>query len=156
MEQMTLTQMLRPACVKVPLRGTDKRSIITELVNALDDSKLVSNKNAALEAVFTREQIRSTGIGFGVAIPHGKCEAVKESVMAIGVARQPVDFDSIDGKPASIIILLISPADHTVPHIQALAGINRLMLDETLRNKIQKTNYAEEIWGLLKNIPLNG
>ena len=153
---MILTQMLQPGCVRVPLQGRDKRSVINELVDVLDASKLVLNKDIALEAILNREQIRSTGIGYGVAIPHGKCKAVRESVMAIGIAHQPIDFDSIDGKPVSIIALLISPAEQTGQHLKALARINRLMLDEALRNEIQKTNDAEEIWDLLQKRPLNG
>lgn len=146
---MVLTQCLQPSCVKVPLAGKDKRTVITELVNVLNDSNLLLNKEIALEAILTREQIRSTGIGYGVAIPHGKCKAVRESVMAIGIAHQPIDFDSIDGKPVIIIALLISPAEQTGQHLQALARINRLMLDEALRNEIQKTRSAEEVWCLL-------
>ena len=146
---MVLTQCLQPGCVKVPLAGKDKRAVITELVNVLDDGNLLLNKDIALKAILAREHLRSTGIGLGVAIPHGKCKAVKQTVMAIGIAHQPIDFDSIDGKPVSIITLLISPAEQTGQHLKALAGINRLMLDEALRNEIKKTRSAEEVWYLL-------
>ena len=148
---MILTRILKPSCVKVPLEGKDKLSAITELVNVLDANKLLSDRDDALQSVLTREQTKSTGIGSGVAIPHGKCKAVRELVMAIGIARQPVDFGSVDGKPVSIIILLISPSDQTGPHIQALAQISRLMLDETLRNKLAKAGSAEEVCGLLSS-----
>ena len=147
---MILRQILQTSCIKVPLQGRDKRSVITELVNTLDSGKLLLNRDIALQSVLAREQIRSTGIGFGVAIPHSKCKAVKEAVMAIGISNQPVDFNSIDGKPVSIIILLISPSDQTAPHLQALARINRMILNETLRNKLQKINAAEEACELLK------
>jgi fructose-specific phosphotransferase system IIA component len=133
----------------MPLEGKDKRSAITELVNVLEASDLLLNKQAVLESVLTREQIRGTGIGFGVAIPHGKCRAVKGSVMAIGIAKNPIDFGSFDGKPVSIVVLLISALDQTVQHIQALAGISRLMLNETLRSNLCKINAAEEARELL-------
>jgi fructose-specific phosphotransferase system IIA component len=148
---MILTRILKPGCVKVPLEGKDQRSAITELVNVLDANKLLSDKDEALQSVLTREQTKSTGIGSGVAIPHGKCKAVRELVMAIGIARQPIDFGSVDGKPVSIVILLISPSDQTGPHIQALAQISRLMLDEVLRNKLAKAGSAEEVCGLLSS-----
>jgi len=148
---MILTRILKPSCVKVPLEGKDKLSAITELVNVLDANKLLSDRDDALQSVLTREQTKSTGIGSGVAIPHGKCKAVRELVMAIGIARQPVDFGSVDGKPVSIIILLISPSDQTGPHIQALAQISRLMLDEALRNKLRKAGSAKEVCGLLSS-----
>ncbi|MFH1370657.1 MAG: PTS sugar transporter subunit IIA [Planctomycetota bacterium] len=148
---MILTRILQPSCVIVPLKSTDKRSAITELVNVLDANKLLSNKDVALQAVLTREQTKSTGIGSGVAIPHGKCKVVKELVMAIGIAGEPINFDSVDGKPVSIIILLISPLDQTGPHIQALAQISRLMLDEEFRGNLQKAHSAQEVCELLRS-----
>jgi fructose-specific phosphotransferase system IIA component len=149
--KMILSQILQPSCVRVPLEGKDKRSVITELVNVLDGSKLLLNKDVALQAVLTREQTKSTGIGSGIAIPHGKCKAVKELVMAVGIASRAIDFGSVDGEPVSIVILLISPSDQTGPHIQALAKISRLMLDEVFRNKLQKASSAEEVCALLSN-----
>ena len=82
---MKLTQILQPECVKVPLESKDKDSAIVELVDLLDAAELLSDRDAALEAVVAREKMRSTGIGSGIAIPHGKCKAVKELVMAIGI-----------------------------------------------------------------------
>lgn len=150
---MILMQMLQPGCVRVPLRGRDKRSAIAELVGVLAESKLVSNKDAALEAILARETIRSTGIGCGVAIPHARCKAVRDSVMAIGVARQPIDFDSVDGKPVSIVALLISPPEQTRPHIQALAGFSRMMNNAILRDEMKKRKDANGVWDLLLESP---
>jgi mannitol/fructose-specific phosphotransferase system IIA component (Ntr-type) len=98
-----------------------------------------------------REQTRSTGIGAGIAIPHGKCKAVKELVMAVGIAHDPIDFASIDAKPVSIIFLLVSPSDQTGPHIQALARISRLMLDEDFKKKFGKVASADEMYQLLSD-----
>jgi fructose-specific phosphotransferase system IIA component len=146
---MNLTQILQPTCVKVPLEGKDKNAVITELVDLLDANNLLEDRSAASEAVFMREKTRSTGIGSGIAIPHGKCKAVKELVMAIGIAHEPIDFDSVDGKPVTIVILLVSPTDQTGPHIQALASISRLMLDEQFRQSLEKSGSAEELYELL-------
>jgi mannitol/fructose-specific phosphotransferase system IIA component (Ntr-type) len=96
-----------------------------------------------------REQTRSTGIGSGIAIPHGKCAGVKELVMAIGIISDPIDFDSIDHKPVSIIVLLVSPMDRTGPHIQALARISRLLLDEELKAKMEKATSAAQVYELI-------
>ena len=146
---MILSQILKPSCVKVPLEGKDKHSIIIELVNLLDAGKLLLNKDVALQAVLSREQVRSTGIGSGIAIPHGKCNAVRELVIGLGIAAQPVDFDSVDGKPVNIIILLLSPVDQTGPHIQALARISRLMLDEKFKEKLEAAASSEELYELV-------
>ena len=146
---MILSQILQPGCVRAPLEATDKNSAIIELINLLDANKQLLNKDVALQAVLAREQTRSTGIGSGIAIPHGKCNAVKELVMSVGIARPPIDFSSVDGKPVSIIILLLSPIDQTGPHIQALAKISRLMLDEQFRTRLQKAASSEEVCKLI-------
>lgn len=146
---MTLTQILQPACVKAPLAGSNKEEVITELVNLLDASGALVDRNVVLEAVLAREQTRSTGIGSGIAIPHGKCSGVSELVMAIGIAPEPVDFDSIDGKGVSIIVLLASPMDRTGPHIQALARISRLMLDDEFKTKLENSTSSAEVYELI-------
>jgi fructose-specific phosphotransferase system IIA component len=146
---MTLTQILQPTCIKVPLESRDKYSVITELVDLLNENRLLHGREAALDAVFTREKTRSTGIGSGIAIPHGKCSAVRELVMALGITREPIDFDSVDGKPVSIVILLVSPLDQTGPHIQALARISRLMLDEEFKSALEKAPSAQAAYELL-------
>ena len=146
---MTLTQILQPACVKAPLAGSNKEEVITELVDLLDASGALIDRNVVLEAVLAREQTRSTGIGSGIAIPHGKCGGVSELVMAIGIAPEPVDFDSIDGKGVSIIVLLASPMDRTGPHIQALARISRLMLDDEFKTKVENSTSSAEVYELI-------
>jgi fructose-specific phosphotransferase system IIA component len=146
---MTLTKILQPNCVKVPVQNKDKEAVITELVDLLAANGLLLNRDVALEAVLTRERTRSTGTGDGIAIPHGKCSAVKELVMAIGIARDPIDFDSVDGKPVTILILLVSPSDQTGPHIQALARISRLMLDQEFRHKLENATSADDVYELL-------
>lgn len=146
---MVLTQILQPECVKVPLAGADKDSVIKELVDLLDSNKLLADKDEVLQAVLSRENTRSTGIGSGIAIPHGKCKGVRELVMAMGVSSRGIDFQSIDGKPVYIFVLLVSPIDKTGPHIQALARISRLMLDEEFKNKLQNAPSAEQLYNLI-------
>jgi fructose-specific phosphotransferase system IIA component len=146
-------QILQPNCVKVPVEGREKEAVITELVDLLDASGVLLDREVALDAVLTRERLRlqSTGTGAGIAIPHGKCKAVRELVMAIGIAREPIEFQSVDGKPVTILILLVSPADKTGPHIQALARISRLMLKEDFRQNLENAASAEQVYELLGN-----
>ena len=146
---MNLTQILQPGCVKVPLNGRERQAVITELVDLLNEKGLLLDKKIVLDAVLMREQTRSTGIGSGIALPHGKCKGVRELVMAIGIAGEPIDFASVDGKPVKIVILLASPIDQTGPHIQALARISRLMLDTKFKEQIEKAASADEVYSLL-------
>jgi fructose-specific phosphotransferase system IIA component len=148
---MILTQILQLDCIKVPVESRDKEAVITELVDLLDANGLLLDRDIALEAVLIRERTQSTGTGAGIAIPHGKCNAVRELVIAIGIAHEPIDFNSIDGKPVTIIILLVSPADQTGPHIQALATISRLMLNEEFRQQLEKVTSSDEVYELLNN-----
>lgn len=147
---MVLTQILQPDCVKVPLQGKDKHSVIIELVELLNEQGLLDNKDVVQTAVFDREKTRSTGIGSGVAIPHGKCNGVRELVMAFGIAHEPIDFKSVDGRPVKIIVLLASPAEKTGPHIQALARISRLMLDEQFKQQLEQSTSPQQVYDLIR------
>jgi len=146
---MLITEILQPACIKVPVESKDKKAVITELIDQLDAKGLLLDREQALKSVLLREQTKSTGIGSGIAIPHGKCQAVNELVMALGIAKEPIEFESIDGKPVKIIILLLSPADQTGPHIQALAKISRLMLDENFKQQLENAESTEKVYELL-------
>jgi fructose-specific phosphotransferase system IIA component len=146
---MILTQILQPTCIKAPLESTDKDGAIEELVNLLAANNQLHDRDAVFEAIMMREATRSTGIGSGIAIPHGKCDGAKDLVMAIGIAKTPIDFDSIDSKPVNLIVLLASPTDKTGPHIQALARISRLMLDDDFKTKLENVASAEEAYDLI-------
>ena len=148
---MLLTHILQPACIRVPLSSRDKSSAIIELIETLDEVGQLKDKEAVKQVVFAREETRSTGIGSGIAIPHGKCNAVKELVMALGIAHESIDFDSVDGRPVRIIILVVSPQDQTGAHIQALASISRLMLDEQFREALVNSTTPDEAYRLLQD-----
>ena len=147
---MNLTEIVQASCIKVLLDGKDKESVITELVDLLGTEGLLLDRDLVLDAVLKREQTRSTGIGSGIAIPHGKCTGTKDLVMSIGISESGIDFASVDAKPVKIVLLLVSPADQTGPHIQALAKISRLMLDEKFKQSLENAGSAEEAYELLK------
>lgn len=147
---MNLLQILSSECVKAPLEATDKRGVINELVDVLVDAGRVEDGAALKDAVWTREQTRTTGIGHGLAIPHGKCAGMKSLAMAIGKPAEPMDFEAIDGKPVHLVVLLASPPDRTSDHIQALARVSRLMTMDEFREAIYGAASAEEIWELLE------
>jgi fructose-specific phosphotransferase system IIA component len=146
---MRLTDILSPSCVKVPMTATDKKSAIAEMVDVVAAAGKLSDRELMLRATLEREGTRTTGIGNGLAIPHGKCAAVTELVMAMGKPAAPIDFESIDGKPVSLVIFLASPPDRTGPHIQALARISRIMTDQKFRSAIEKAATATEVYELI-------
>ena len=148
---MILTTILQPNCIKVPLQSKEKQAAITELIDLLDSQGQLTNRDTALDAVLEREKIRSTGIGSAIAIPHAKCNAVKEIVMALGIAAEPIEFESIDDKPVTIVILLVSPLGQIGPHIQALARISKLMLDEEFKKQLENASSCEQLYELLSS-----
>jgi fructose-specific phosphotransferase system IIA component len=147
---MNLLDILSPECIKSPLESADKKGVIDELVDLLAGAKKVADAGALKEAVWTREQTRTTGIGHGLAIPHGKCSGMSSLAMAIGKPATPMDFQAIDGQPVRLIVLLASPPDRTSDHIQALARISRLMTMDEFRTRIYAARTAADIYELLK------
>lgn len=148
---MNLLDILTPDCIKAPLAATDKKGVIDELVDVLAAAGRVSDPKALKDAVWTREQTRTTGIGHGLAIPHGKCAGMPNLAMAIGKPAKPMDFEAIDGQPVKLIVLLASPPDRTSDHIQALARISRLMIMDDFREQIYAAQTASAIYDVLKS-----
>ncbi|MHC4590715.1 MAG: PTS sugar transporter subunit IIA [Planctomycetota bacterium] len=132
---MNITDILSPEAVKVPLASTTKKAVIDELVDLLDEAGLVEEPDTLKQVVWEREQQRSTGIGDGLAIPHGKSTCAKDLVMAIGRPGEPIDFESLDGR-----------ADH----IQALGKISRMMSDQRIREAAYGATSAEALYRLFK------
>ncbi len=148
---MNLLEIITPECIKAPLVALDKRGVIDELVDLLAATGRVANPSLLKEAVWTRELTRTTGIGHGLAIPHGKCEGMRSLAMAIGKPAAPMDFQAIDGQPVRLVVLLASPPDRTSDHIQALARISRLMTMDQFRERIYAAGSAPEIYQLLRS-----
>jgi fructose-specific phosphotransferase system IIA component len=146
---MELIDILDIRCVKNPLAATEKYQAITELMDSLASADMLDDYDAVLKAVMEREAVRSTGVGQGFAIPHGKCESVERVVIAIGKTARPIDFKSIDGAPVELIVLLVSPEGQTGAHIQALAKISRVMTEPALRERIFSSNSAEELYDII-------
>ncbi|MFO0833243.1 MAG: PTS sugar transporter subunit IIA [Phycisphaerales bacterium] len=148
--RMNLLDIITPQSIRAPLTSTDKRGVINELVDVLAAAGKVGDPAALKEAVWAREQTRTTGIGHGLAIPHGKCAGMTGVAMAIGRPAQPIDFEAIDGKPVRLIVLLASPPDKPSDHIQALARISKLISMEDFREQVYAASTSDEIYALLK------
>ena len=147
---MRLTDILSRACVRVPLKAADKTGVITELVDLLAEAGKITDRDAVLRAVLDREATRSTAIGYGLAVPHGKSPGCPKLTIALGRAAKPIDFESKDGQPANIIVLLASPPEQTGPHIQALARISRLMLMEPFRQALAEAPTADALYEIVR------
>ncbi len=146
---MRLTDILKPENIKVPLAAKTKSEAIAELVHLLAVNGQVTDEKKVLDSVLEREATRTTGIGDGLAIPHGKCAGTADLVMAIGKPETPIDFQSIDGRPVSVIWMLTSPPDKTGPHIHALARISRLMTIDKFKQALRAAKTPAEIYAAI-------
>lgn len=143
---MELSRLLTRDRIRVPIRATEKNAVIAELVEVLAQTDGLTDHDAALEAVLRREAERTTGIGYGLAIPHGKTAGCTRLAMAAGKPASPVDFQSLDRRPVTFVVLLVSPPDQTGAHIQALAKVSRLMNSEAFRTAVDRAASADELF----------
>ena len=146
---MRLTEILKPQNIKIPLEAKVKTDAIGELVNLLAANGDLTDPKKVLDSVLEREATRTTGIGNGLAIPHGKCDGTSRLVMAIGKAATPIDFQAIDGRPVTIIWMLASPPDRTGPHIHALARISRMMTLDKFRASLLQAKTPQEAYDII-------
>lgn len=147
---MNILDKLTPDAIKVPLDAADKRGAINELVDVLARNGEIGDAAELKRVVWEREQQRSTGIGEGLAIPHGKSDVSGDLLIAVGHPAAPIEFDAIDGKPVQLIVLLISPPDKTAEHIQALGKISRMMADPNTREAAYACATAEALYELFR------
>jgi mannitol/fructose-specific phosphotransferase system IIA component (Ntr-type) len=144
-----LSELLTPERVRVPLRGASKEALLEELVGVLQDAGAVADAGAVLGAVRERERVLSTGVGSGVAIPHGKAESVPALAMAAGVTDEPVEFDSLDGQPVRLLFLLVGPDSAAGQHVKALSRISRLVRRDDFRGRLLAAGTPEEFMAVL-------
>jgi mannitol/fructose-specific phosphotransferase system IIA component (Ntr-type) len=120
---MALLDLLDPRVVKIGLEAFDKEECFEELIDLLVRAGKIRDRERALEAIYTREEMRSTGIGRGIAIPHGKDESITEIAAAAGTSAEGIEFDAIDGEPVHLVFLVLAEQNNPGPHLQTLSEI---------------------------------
>lgn len=146
---MDLKSILSRDSVALHLKGRTKEELIDELLAVAAKSGKIGDAAAAKKAVLERERRMSTGMKHGIAIPHGKTDAVKDLVACIGISDQAVDFDALDRQPCRIFIMTLSPADKTGPHLQFLAEVSLLFRSEDKRNAILAAKSPDDVLKVL-------
>lgn len=146
---MLLSELLTPDRVRVPLRGASKEDLLRELVGVLHQAGAVADEEGVLQGVRKREEVLSTGVGSGVAIPHCRCDGVPALVMAAGVTRQPVDYDALDGEPVRLFFLLVGPEAAGGQHVKALSRISRMVRRDDFRARLAAAATPDEFMAVL-------
>lgn len=152
MPQLLLADLLTPDRIRIPLEAHDKTGIIEELCAFLarGSGATPDEENEIREAVLERESVLSTGIGGGVAIPHGKSEAFEDLVLVAGRTSAPVDFEALDERPVSIVMLLVGPESAAGLHVKVLSRISRLLRHADLRERLVRAESPEAFHEILR------
>ena len=149
MSSSFLRQVLRPELIRMHLEANNKADAIHELIGVLDAAGLLSDRAEAERVVSEREKIMSTGMELGIAIPHGKTDTVDGLLAAVALKPEGMDFACADGQLARIVIVTLSPASRSGPHIRFMAEVSRLLRSEQLRKKILEAKSPEAVVAFL-------
>ena len=148
---MRLSELLNPAAVHLRLRATAKREALVEMVEVLEAAHGFQSQGEILDRVMRRESMMTTGIGNGIAIPHGKARAVDHMAAAVGVSDEGVDFESDDGQRVHLLVLFVSPESATTQHVRALANLSRLLKEESVRRTLREAKSVEAFLASLQD-----
>ena len=147
---MALIDMIVEKVIKTPLTSNDKPDVLRELVQILKDAGEIDDFDKALTAVQEREDKMSTGLEKGIAVPHAKTDAVSSLKLAIGIAPEGIDFDSMDKQPSKLFFLLLAPPGQAGPHVEALAEIAKLANSTSFCKALINADNAQEVVDLMK------
>jgi len=147
---MKITEFLDKRAIKIGLEATEKEEVLKELADVLAGVADIGDKKGIVRALIERENLGSTGIGQGIAIPHGKTDRVNGLVSVLGISRKGVNFEALDGEPVYIFFLLVAPKETSGPHLKALAQISRLLRDSYFCELLKRCPSAEEVYDLIR------
>ena len=148
---MKISDYLPESHIITALKGAKKIQIIEELLDLMNELELVSDYDLASNDILAREGYLSTGLENGLAIPHAKSKGITKLTMVFGIKKEGVEFETLDGKPAHLIFLVLSPLDTSGPHIQALAMISRNLKNAGLREQLKNSESAKEVADIFKS-----
>ena len=146
---MRLIDILTQDCIVPDLKGRVKREVLEEMAAEVTFKFAGLNKERLLEVILERERLGSTGIGYGVAIPHARLKGLNSVIILFGRSLSGVEFQALDERPAHLFFLIVAPEDSTTAHIKILARISRLLQDAVLRNRLMVASTQEEIYSII-------
>ena len=144
-----IADILDPACICLNMEAKDKVSALNQMVDLLALNGKVHDRATLATVILDRERLMSTGIGNGVALPHGKTNVVDRSMAALATLRTPIDFDALDDKPVSISLLLVGTEGNVGVHLRLLSRISRMVGSEQFRTSLLNTKSIENVMTLL-------
>ena len=143
---MKILDVLKKEAIISELEAKQKRDVLEEMVNDIVSRSDGLDKDILLEVLLEREKLGSTGIGNGIAIPHGKLKNLSNMIVSFGRSLEGVDFQSLDNKPAYMFFVILAPEDSTASHLKILARISRLLKDPSFRRNLMKASNRDDIY----------
>ncbi len=148
-QRMNVSEILDKHLLIPNLQSKNKKGVLKELAEVLVNQGKLQDLEHVVEVLLDREKLGSTGIGDGIAIPHGKIRDLRQVVASFGRSREGVDFESIDQKPTHLFFLLVAPENSAGAHLKALARISRLLKDPNFRRRLMEAEGAEELFEII-------
>ncbi|PIP35164.1 MAG: PTS fructose transporter subunit IIA [Desulfobacterales bacterium CG07_land_8_20_14_0_80_52_14] len=146
---MKILDVLVKDAVLVDLKSMDKKGVLEELVEPVTGIARI-DRNDLVKILMDRERLGSTGIGGGIAIPHGKMKGLDTLILGFGLSRKGVDFESMDNRPSHIFFLLLTPENSTGVHLKLLARISKLLKDESVKERLFNAANREEVLNIIR------
>ncbi len=147
---MKILDILAKDSIVPELKGRTKKQVLEELIEAVQQNKPNIDRDSLMKVLLERERLGSTGIGEGIAIPHGKLRDIDDLVLSFGRSTEGIDFESMDGKPVHLFFLLVAPETCAGIHLRALAKIARLLKNGTVRKRLAKVDNREDIFSIIQ------
>lgn len=148
--QLKISEYLKPEAIMMEIKAKEKIAAINEIVAHMVENNMVNDGEEFIKALAKRENLESTGIGDGIAIPHARTNAVRDLVLAFAQSPEGIDFSSIDGKPSHIIFLIASPESQKSEYIVALAKLSRLLRKTSVREMLRSAKDREEVMDIIR------
>jgi len=146
---MKLSELVKPEFIISDLKAHDKKGVLEELSEIITEREPSLDKGLLLQVLLERERLGSTGIGDGIALPHGKMRELRRLLISFGRSLSGLDFDSIDEQPAYLFFLLLAPENSAGMHLKALAKISRLLKDGSFRRQLMSAKSGQEIYEMI-------
>ena len=146
---MNITTFLKREFIIEELKAATKESALAELAAVLTQAGRTGYQDEMVRVLLARERLGSTGIGDGIAIPHGKIRGIEDLMIAIGRSNKGIDFNAMDSKPVHLFFLLMAPENSSGQHLKVLARISRLLKDNILRKNLMEAESPDKLFNLL-------
>ncbi len=147
-----MAKLFQEDTISTDLQAKDREQVIDEMIALLDRAGVLRDAAAYKEAIYAREELSSTGIGFGIAIPHAKCPAVREARVAVGISRQGIDYGGESTEKVRLVFMIAVQDTDDDLHLRTLASLSRRLIDPVFRNRLSGCREPEEVLQLLQEI----